>query len=394
MELTREEERLLAGEKGPRVQECMRILAALGDLYGARRLVPVWSVQLSGISFKTMGVPGTEFLEDMAREVKFAVPTTINPAGYDVGGPGLVQTSPEFKEKQDRIVRALTTLGAIPTFSCTPYTTEFAPPPGVHLAWAESSAVIYVNSVLGSYSNREGAPSALASAVIGKTPDYGLHRPEGRRPQVVVDVDTSKGPMLYTVLGAYLGKVLGQKIPYLRGIRPDLDGLKEIGSSMSAWGAVPMFHVEGVTPEAGRYDVRGLERLSVDAGVVGEFQRCLGCQETPQLVAIGCPHCTKGELIQIAQAVKRKGGKLKPGTELWVCSNRRVISETAAAVEVLRQAGAKVIQDTCMVVAPLGDKFSTVAINSAKAAFYMNRKSFSGQKVVFDSTQNLVENYL
>ncbi|EQD50848.1 protein containing DUF521 [mine drainage metagenome] len=163
---------------------------------------------------------------------------------------------------------------------------------------------------------------------------------------------------------------------------------------MSAWGAVPMFHVEGVTPEAGRYEVRGLERLSVDAGVVGEFQRCLGCQETPQLVAIGCPHCTKGELIQIAQAVKRKGGKLKPGTELWVCSNRRVISETAAAVEVLRQAGAKVIQDTCMVVAPLGDKFSTVAINSAKAAFYMNRKSFSGQKVVFDSTQNLVENYL
>jgi len=130
MELTREEERLLTGEKGPRVQECMRILAALGDLYGARRLVPVWSVQLSGISFKTMGVPGTEFLEDMAREVKFAVPTTINPAGYDVGGPGLVQTSPEFKEKQDRIVRALTTLGAIPTFSCTPYTTEFAPPPG------------------------------------------------------------------------------------------------------------------------------------------------------------------------------------------------------------------------------------------------------------------------
>ncbi len=394
MELTKEEDRLLAGEKGPRVQECMRILTALGDLYGAKRLVPVWSVQLSGISFKTMGLPGTEFLEEMAAETKFAVPTTINPAGYDVGGPGLVHPSPEFKEKQDRIVSALMKLGAIPTFSCTPYTTDFAPPRGAHLAWAESSAVIYANSVIGAYSNREGAPSALAAAVIGKTPDYGLHRPEGRRPEVIVDVDTSKGPMLYTVLGAYLGKMLGQRIPYFRGIRPDLDGLKEIGSTLSAWGAVPMFHVEGVTPGSEHYEVRGLERLQVDAPAVGEFQRCLGCNETPQLVAIGCPHCTKGELIQIAQTVKKKGRKLKPGTELWVCSNRQVIQETAPAVEILRQAGAKVIQDTCMVVAPLGEKFSTVAINSAKAAFYMNRKSFSGQKVVFDSTENLVDRYL
>ncbi len=394
MELTREEEAILRGEKGPRLQECMRILTTIGELNGARRLLPVWSVQLSGISFKTMGTQGTEFLEEMAQEARFQVPTTINPAGYDVGGPGLVRTSPEFREKQDRIVKALMTMGAIPTFSCTPYTTEYSPPPGVHLAWAESSAVIYANSILGAYSNREGAPSALASAVIGKTPDYGLHHPEGRRAQIVVDVDTSKGPIRYTVLGAYLGKQLGQRIPFFRGIRPDVDAMKELGSSMSAWGAVPMFHVEGVTPEADRQNLAGLERITVDAQVIGEFQRCLGCDETPQLVAIGCPHCTKGELLEIARAVKKKGRKLPSGTELWVCSNRTVIRETAPAVEILRSAGAKVIQDTCMVVAPLSDQFSVTAVNSAKAAFYIGRKSFSGQKVVFGTTEELVDRYL
>jgi predicted aconitase len=394
MELTREEEAILKGEKGPRLQECMRILVTLGEVYGARKMLPIWSVQLSGISFKTMGVQGTEFLEEMAEEARFQVPTTINPAGYDVGGPGLVRTSSEFREKQDRIVKALMTMGAIPTFSCTPYTTEYAPPAGVHLAWAESSAVIYANSVVGAYSNREGAPSALASAVLGRTPDYGIHRPEGRRAQVVIDVDTTKGPIHYTVLGAFLGKQLGQKIPYLRGITPDVDAMKELGSSMSAWGAVPMFHVEGRTPEAARQDLRGLERISVDAQMIGEFQRCLGCDERPDLVAIGCPHCTKGELLQIAQAVKRKGRKLAPGTEVWVCSNRKVIADNAPAVEILRQAGAKVIQDTCMVVAPLSDQFSVTAVNSAKAAFYIGRKSFSGQKVVYGTTEEIVERYL
>lgn len=394
MELTRDEEAILQGEKGPRLQECMRILTTLGELYGAHRFVPVWSVQLSGISYKTMGTQGTEFLEEMAEEAKFKIPTTINPAGYDIGGPGLVKTSADFKQKQDRIVRALLTMGAIPTFSCTPYTTEYAPPPGVHLAWAESSAVIYANSIVGAYSNREGAPSALASAVLGMTPDYGLHRPEGRRAQVVVEVDTSKGPIHYTVLGAYLGKLLGQKIPYIRGVQPDIDAMKEMGSSMSAWGAVPMFHVEGITPEAHLQDLRGLERITVDSPTVGEFQRCLGCHEQPQLVAIGCPHCTKGELIQIAKAVKKKGRKLPEGTELWVCSNRTVIRENAQAVDILRQAGAKVIQDTCMVVAPLSDQFEVTAVNSAKAAFYVGRKSFSGQKVVFGTTEEIVDRYL
>ncbi|MDE1821833.1 MAG: aconitase X catalytic domain-containing protein [Euryarchaeota archaeon] len=397
MELTRDEEAILRGEKGPRQQECMRILATLGEMYGARKLLPVYSVQLSGISYKTMGSAGTEFLEEMAEGgAKFAVRTTINPAGYDVGGPGLVRTHEDFRAKQDRLVKALMTLGATPTFTCTPYTTEFAPPPGAHLAWAESSAVIYANSVIGAFSNREGAPSALASAVLGKTPDYGLHRPEGRRAQVVVDVDLSKGPMRYTVVGAYLGKILGQRIPYFRGFRPlpDVDAMKELGSSLSAWGAVPMMHVEGVTPEAGKQDLEGLEHLSVDAQIVGEFQKCLGCDESPNLVAIGCPHCTKGELIQIAQAVKQKGRRLKPGTELWVCSNRKVIQENAAAIQVLRQAGAKVIQDTCMVVAPLSEQFPVAAVNSAKASFYMNKKAFSGQKIVFDTTENLVEKYL
>lgn len=394
MELTREEGAVLAGEKGPRMAEFLRILTTLGELNDAARLIPVWSVQLSGISFKTMGMPGTTYLEEAAREARFTVPTTLNPAGHDIGGPGLVKTDEQFRRAQARIVDSLLAMGAKPTFSCTPYTTEYTPPQGAHLAWAESSAVIYANSVIGAFSNREGAPSALAAAVIGKTPDYGLHQREGRRAQVVVDVPPTDGAVHYTVLGAYLGKLLGSRIPYIRGIHPDSEAMKEMGAAMSAWGSVPMFHVEGITPEAGAQRLEGLERLSVDAPTVMSFESQLGGDEEPDLIAIGCPHCTAGELEGIAAAIRKNGGRIKSGKEVWACTNRSVIAANPDVVDYLRKVGVKVIQDTCMVVAPIGPEFPVIAVNSAKAAFYASKRSFSGQRVVFGTTEELVRKYL
>ncbi|MCL4325079.1 MAG: aconitase X catalytic domain-containing protein [Candidatus Thermoplasmatota archaeon] len=394
MELTAEQEAILQGSRGERTAELMRILVSLGELNDARRLIPVWSVQLSGISFKTMGVPGTEFLEDAAKEVHVAVPTTINPAGYDVGGPGLVPVSEDFRGKQERIVRALLAMGALPTFSCTPYTTEYTPPAGAHLAWAESSAVIYSNSVLGAFSNREGAPSALASAVTGVTPEYGLHLPEGRRPSVVVQVAPQED-LHFSSLGAFLGKALGSKIPYLRGIRPEVDDMKAMGAAMSAWGSVPMFHVEGVTHEAAKQELDGLETMEVGPKDIASFEESLGRDgDTPRLIAIGCPHATPGELKHLARILREKrGGKLRSGIEFWVCTNRRVIADHADVVAQLQSAGVRVIQDTCMVVAPIGEKYPVIAVNSAKAAFYAAKRSFSGQKVLFGTTEELIDRW-
>ncbi len=394
MELSRDLEAALGGAKGPRYAELLRILVALGELNDAPRLIPVWSVQLSGISFKTMGTPGTEFLEDAAREVRFSVPTTINPAGYDVGGPGIVPASEDFKEKQQRIVRSLLAMGAISTFSCTPYTTQYSPPPGAHLAWAESSAVIYSNSVIGAFSNREGAPSALASAVTGFTPEYGLHLPEGRRAQAVINVESSKD-LHYSSLGGYLGKLLGSRIPFIRGIHPDVDDLKAMGSAMSAWGSVPMFHVEGVTHEAERQVLSGLETYHVGPEEITQFERTLGLDgDEPSLIAIGCPHATAGELRYLARVIREKrGGKIKPGIEVWVCTNRQVIQENPDTVAFLTAAGVKVIQDTCMVVAPIGTSYPVIAVNSAKAAFYASKRSFSGQKVLYATTEELIDRW-
>lgn len=394
MELSREDEAILKGEKGPRHAELMRILVSLGDLNDASRLIPVWSVQLSGISFKTMGIPGTEFLEDAAHEVRFAVPTTVNPAGYDVGGPGVVPASAEFKEKQQRIIRSLLAMGAISTFSCTPYTTEYSPPPGAHLAWAESSAVIYTNSVIGAFSNREGAPSALASAVLGKTPEYGLHLPAGRRAEVVINVRNGR-EIRFSSLGAYLGKKLGSRIPYLRGVHPVADEMKAMGAAMSAWGSVPMFHVENVTHEASVQDLAGLESMDVGPEDIQAFEKSLGLNaESPSLIAIGCPHATKGELEHLAKVIReRRDGKLKDGLQVWACTNRRIIQDNPDLVRYLEGAGVKVIQDTCMVVAPIGADYPVIAVNSAKAAFYASKKSFSGQKVLYGTTEELIDRW-
>lgn len=395
MELTRDEKDALEGKLGPMHAEMMRILVAIGELNDASKLIPVWSVQLSGISFKTMGVPGTEFLEDAAKELKFSVPTTINPAGYDVGGPGLVKVDTDFRGKQERIIHSLMSMGAIPTFSCTPYTTEYTPPPGAHLAWAESSAVIYANSVIGAFSNREGAPSALASAVVGKTPDYGLHRKEGRRAEVLVDVDAGDRPVHFTSLGAHLGKVLKSKIPLIRGVKPDTDEMKEMGAALSAWGSVPMFHVEGITHEAeGQYS-KELESIHVDQDMVRSFEAPFEGGEEPDLIAIGCPHATSGELKHLAKLIReRRGGKLKPGKSVWICTNRKVIADNPSTVEYLQRSGVKVIQDTCMVVAPIGKEFPVIAVNSAKAAFYASKRSFGNQKVIFGTTDELIERWV
>lgn len=263
------------------------------------------------------------------------------------------------------------------------------------MAWAESSAVIYANSVIGAFSNREGAPSALASAVIGKTPDHGLHTKEGRKAEVVVDVEVSGEPVHFSSLGAHLGKLLGSRIPLIRGVRPDPDEMKEMGAAMSAWGSVPMFHVDGVTHEAAGQASSGLEVIPVDSRVTREFESPFRGSEEPLLIAIGCPHATAGELRHLAEVIRiRRDGRLKPGKEVWVCTNRKVIADNGPTVEFLRHAGVKVIQDTCMVVAPIGAEFPVIAVNSAKAAFYASKKSFGKQKVIFGLTDELIERWV
>ena len=190
MYLTKEEEKTLAGEEGEVYERMLRLLVRLGEIYGADRMIPVGSVQVAGVSFKSIGEPGLEFLEDYASKgAKVKVLTYLNPAGMDMEGWKELGFPEDFAGKQVRIMNAFKRMSIVITATCTPYLAGNLPRFREHLAWSESSAVSFANSVIGARTNREGGPSALAAGLCGVTPNYGLHLEENRKPSIVVKVD-------------------------------------------------------------------------------------------------------------------------------------------------------------------------------------------------------------
>src|SRR5512135_1227785 len=210
MHLTSEEQQMLAGEHGRATQKSMEILSALGTIYAAERMVPVTSVQIAGVSFDNLGEAGLEFLSEMADGGGQArVLTTLNPAGMDIENWQALGISPDFAVRQVSVIEAFTRMGVTDTCTCTPYLTGNLPQLGEHIAWAESSAVCYANSVLGARTSREGGPSALAASLTGLTPDYGHHLDQHRRPSFTVRVTT---PLADTHEFGALGFVIGKLI--------------------------------------------------------------------------------------------------------------------------------------------------------------------------------------
>ena len=188
MYLSREEEAIYQGERGETLARMMEILVALGDIYGAERLVPVRSVQIAGVSYKNIGQAGLEWISDLQGTV--AVPSILNPAGMDLCRWKEMGIDEDFAEKQLQVIEAYRKLGVAIDCTCTPYQIyDSLAGPGDHLAWSESSAVSYANSVIGARTNREGGPSALAAALVGKTALYGYHLDENRRPTHLIEVE-------------------------------------------------------------------------------------------------------------------------------------------------------------------------------------------------------------
>ncbi|MCK4531314.1 MAG: DUF521 domain-containing protein, partial [Candidatus Aenigmarchaeota archaeon] len=181
MELTEEQKDMLEGKNGNAVKKSMSILVALGEIYGAKGLIPVTSVQISGVSYDNLGDAGLEFLDEMAKDGKIRVKTTLNPAGMDMENWEALGIDPEFARKQKLVIEAFEKMGVEATCTCTPYFIGNKPDFGDHIAWGESSAVTYANSVLGAKTNKEGGPSSIASALTGFTAEYGLHLDEHRQ---------------------------------------------------------------------------------------------------------------------------------------------------------------------------------------------------------------------
>jgi hypothetical protein len=385
MHLTPQEERVLAGEEGHGRQKAMELLVALGEIYGAKRLIPIASAQVSGASFKTIGDAGLKFLEDFSSTAKVTVRSSLNPLGLDLRRWRQMGVDDEFHEKQARIVSAYESLGVEPLYSCTPYLAGNRPARGQHLAWAESSATVFANSYLGAMTNREGGPSALAAGIIGKTAEYGLHLPENRMPRVQIDLEeVPEG--LVPLAGFLVGKVAGKRVPYVKGLNLSSDGHKAFGAAMAATGAVSMY-VHSAPGSSEKVDTSQIEEcISVPSSELESCEQSLRGGEDWDLVALGCPHCSVAEIRRMAKTLK--GKKPSGRSDVWFCTSRKVFSSCPNEVAVLKKFG-KVLCDTCMVVAPVEKMYKRTASDSGKAMVYL--PTLGKQQTSFRTTQQLLE---
>ena len=391
MHLTPEEKNLLSGKAGPATQKAMQILETLGRIYGAECMLPINSVQISGVSYDNLGEACLAWLAEMAEGGGQAqVLTTLNPAGMDVENYQALGIDETFAENQRRVLAAYEKMGVVTTCSCTPYLFGNLPHFGEHIAWAESSAVCYANAVLGARTNREGGPSALAAALTGRTPAYGYHLDENRQPTLHVQV---KAELVTNPDFGALGKAIGDRlqtkndnrVPMISGVhQASLENLKSLCASIATFGGVALFHIPGITPEADAYPppsesltltTRDLDRAKADLTQVG--------QDEVDFVSLGCPHLSLREIQRIAQLLEGK----RVTKEFWITTSRPVkgMADRMGYTAVIEASGAKFATDTCCVVAPIQGRFRAMATDSAKACYYSAaRNHFKTRLLPFD----------
>lgn len=375
--LSREEEEILGGAYGEGLALAMEAVVKVAEVLGAPKLVKVSSAHISGVSYKNLGEEGAEFLEELASKgVKFSVPTTVNPAGFDLEAYSEMGVGEKEYGLQMRIVRALASMGARVTLCCTPYLIN---PPrfGEHLAWAESNAVLYANSVVGARTNREGAPLSVLEAIVGRAPYVGLHTDEGRAPTLLVDAGGVRGFVertgAFSAFGYLVGALSKVGVPLLVNGPRNLavpGNLRLFLAAVGVSSSIGMVLIEGVSPEFKRAE--GLERISLEEeDLRNVLDRWRG--EDFEAVVLGCPHLSPGELAELASRLKG----LKARRRLLVFTSRWSAARAAEAVAALKSSGVEVYTDTCMVVGNLSALgIRKCATDSAKAAYYLSNQGY------------------
>ena len=387
MNLTLEQQAMLAGEHGRATQKAIEILAALGTIYDAEKLIPVTSVQISGVSYANLGEAGLDFLSEIAGGGGRArVLTTLNPAGMDIENWQALGISAEFAENQQRVIDVFARMGVITTCSCTPYLFGNTPHYGEHIAWAESSAVCYANSVLGARTNREGGPSALAAALTGVTPAYGYHLDENRKPTVTIEVEVPTsletediGTHHFGALGRMIGSRLEgeahKQVPYVLGIpQCSVEALKSFCASIATYGGVGLFHMLDITPEAAQMTPPESAITIPWSEVLSEIDAMSDAHpEDVDFVSLGCPHLSIKEIARIAELLEGR----QVTKEFWITTARptKQIADMMGYTRVIEDCGAKFAADTCCVVAPIKGRFHALATDSAKACYYAYGKN-------------------
>ena len=378
MKLTDQEKAMLDGQGGEALRMFMSMLTTLGKIYDASHMIPIQSAHASGLSVRTLGEAGTQWAEDLARNgARVAVPTSMNVIGIDRTRD--LGFSREWTDRQIRIMRAYEAMGCYVTSSCVPYYQGFLPRFGEHIAWGESSAVVFVNSVLGARNNREGGPSTLASAITGRTPCFGMHLDENRKGDLVYRVRADLDDLSdFGALGAFAAAHVGSGIPVFDGVpQPQIEKLVALCASLASYGSVGMFHMVGVTPEAPSLEAalggKKVETITFGPAELEDYKAKMSSNTAREVdfVALGCPHCSLNQLAEIARLIG--GRKVSGNVRLWVQTNVSVrgLAQQLGYVDIIEKAGGGVTQDLCVVLSRPEDLgFKSLATNSAKMAFY------------------------
>lgn len=376
MNLTIEEENILAGNEGEMPSKLMRLLVELGDSYGAENLIEIKSAHTVlnfGLRFVTSAA---KILRDIVEAgLKVKVRTTTDPL-VDMKYKEEFSTVIGLYQLQDQLKEDLTKIG-VSDFTCTPYYLDNRPQMGDHCAWAESSAVIYLNSVIGARSNREGGIVDIASAITGKTPNYGLHITENRKGDILFKVNLEDWTVFdLSTIGLIIGETAGSRIPVIEGLKNITDDeLKNLGAASAASGAVALIHVVGKTPEAStvedafQKDSPG-EVIEITDDMIKEMKGKYNTEwDTPPLnIGIGCPHLSQDELKTVLN--KLKGKKVSEGVDLWLCACQDNIDaiKSSEYKDIIESTGVK-LSHFCPLLAPLPRPYVT---NSGKTCFYAN----------------------
>ena len=402
MHLSAEERAIAGGEPGDARAMPLRIVAEAGRLLGARRLIAISSAHIDGCLYH--GDSGVEFAERLtAAGARAAVPTTLNVGALDLVHAGRVHWDARRHAMAERLMAAYEAMGCAPTWTCAPYQTGHRPAFGAQVAWGESNAVCFVNSVLGARSNRYGDFLDICCAVTGRAPLAGLHLDANRRATIVVET-AALSPALrdsdafYPVLGAWLGAEVGNAVAVIDGLPSGLgeDRLKALGAAAASSGAVALFHVAGVTPEAptvaaalgGAAPEKTLHPTAAELRAVRD-RLSTAVEPTGHIdaVAVGSPHFSLDEFAALEKLAAGKRFRVP----FYACTSRANLAalEIEGRVAPLEDAGVEFVVDTCVVVAPiLPDGGGVLMTNSGKFAYYTPANT--GYGVVYGSLADCV----
>ena len=384
--LTHEEQAMLDGEAGPAIALAMRVIVTLAGAVGAEQLRPVTRAHIDGCLYH--GEVGLEFAERLARDGgRVSVPTTLNVSALDLLHPDRVRLDAETRHHARRLMDAYVEMGCQPTWTCAPYQLPDRPATGEHVAWAESNAIVFANSVLGARTGRYGDFTDICAALTGRVPDAGLHRDEKRRAQICFRLDwlderAVMSEAVFGLIGIVVGEESGSLVPAIVGLPANAteDQLKALGAAAASSGSVSMFHAVGITPEAPTLDAAtggaeprrvveiSRERLRATWRALAATADDVGLAA----VSVGTPHFSMNQFGELERLLA--GRAIHPGVEMYVSTGRATLQrlEDEGRAQRLIDARIRVVVDTCTYVTPIlrVDAGSYVMTDSAKWAWY------------------------